>query len=36
MAEGRVTRELSGAAVSRSAIVEASYAEAHQKEHAPE
>ena len=32
MAEGRVVRELTGDAVSRSAIVEASYAEPHHSE----
>ena len=32
MAEGRIVRELSGAMVSRSAIVEASYVEAHHSE----
>jgi len=34
MAEGRIVRELTGAAVSRSAIVEASYAESHHTERA--
>jgi len=32
MAEGRIVRELTGAAVSRTAIVEASYSDSHQRE----
>jgi ABC-type sugar transport system ATPase subunit len=36
MAEGRIVRELAGAAVSRTAIVEASYAETHHRERAGE
>ena len=35
MAEGRIVRELAGAAVSRSAIVEASYAERQHDERIP-